>query len=255
MELNEEIKNTQIVVLAGGLAKRMSDSSLPKALQKVAGKALIDWCIEFFAKHGFKDFVLLVGFLHEAIENYVGDGSKYGVNVKYSIDPNLEKVGKGKALKHAIQSGKIDTKRRAIITYPDDMYFDENLPASFLQTHLEAKKEKNIIATTACVSGIKFPYGVALAYDGNIVDEFFEKPILQVPTTCGLYLIEPEVYDIINEKVDMYSKEVVEFEKVVLPEIVKMGRLNRFIMPSDVWIAINTQKELENADRILQHKK
>jgi len=74
MDLEKEIENTQVVVLAGGLAKRMDSPEMPKALQRVAGKALIDWCIEFYAKHGFKDFVLLVGSMHEAIENHVGDG-------------------------------------------------------------------------------------------------------------------------------------------------------------------------------------
>jgi len=255
MDLENEIKNTQIVVLAGGMAKRMDDSDLPKAMRKVAGKALIDWCIEFYSKHGFKDFVLLVGHLHEAIENHVGDGSKYGVDIKYSVDPQLEKIGKGKALKHAIQTGKIDLGKRAIITYPDDVFLVDDLPLSLLKTHLEMGEKKGIIATAVCVSGIEYPYGVALVHDDDIVDEFFEKPTLQVPSTIGLYLIEPEVYKVIDEKVDMGLEEAIEFEKVVLPEIVRIRKLGRMLIPAGSWIPVNTQKELENADRILQGKK
>jgi len=243
------------VVLAGGLAKRMDNPEMPKALQKLAGKALIDLCIEFYAKHGFKDFVLLVGHLHETIENHVGDGSKYGIEIKYSVDPNIEKVGKGKALKYAIQNGKIDMNRRAVITYPDDIFLIDDLPLSLLKTHLEMKKRKNVIATVVCVSGIEYPYGVALTHDGNIVDEFFEKPILQVPSTIGLYLIEPDVYRIIEENVDMNLNEAIEFEKVVLPEVVRIGKLGRMLIPAGSWIPVNTQKELENAERFLQSKK
>jgi NDP-sugar pyrophosphorylase family protein len=255
MDLENEIKNTQVVVLAGGMAKRMDNPEVPKALQRVAGKALIDWCIEFYAKHGFKNFVLLVGHLHEAIEEYVGDGSKYGVDIKYSVDPEIEKIGKGKALKHAIQTGKIDLNKRAIITYPDDIFLVDDLPLSLLRTHLEMRKKKGIIATVVCVSGIEYPYGVALTHDGDIVDEFFEKPILQVPSTIGLYLIEPEVCKVIEEKVDMGLDKTIEFEKVVLPEIARIKKLGRMLIPAGSWIPVNTQKELESAEKVLQNKK
>ncbi|MEM5879230.1 MAG: NDP-sugar synthase, partial [Candidatus Aenigmatarchaeota archaeon] len=94
MDLEKEIENTQVLILTGGSGKRMGNPESPKALMKVGGKALIDRCIEFYAKHGFKDFILLVGFMHEKIEEHVGDGSKYGVKVRYCLDPPIEKVGK-----------------------------------------------------------------------------------------------------------------------------------------------------------------
>jgi NDP-sugar pyrophosphorylase family protein len=256
MDLENEIKNTQVVIFAGGMAKRMGNSDLPKALQKVAGKTFLDWCIEFYAKHGFKDFVLLVGHLHEDIENYVTDGSKYGVDIKYSVDPeNMNKIGKGKAFKHAIETGKINLNKRAIITYPDDIFLDENLPIKLLKKHLEINSSKGAIATIVCVSGVEYPYGVVLAYEDDLVDEFLEKPILQMPTSTGLLIAEPEIYKIVEEAVDMDSEEAVEFEKVVLPKVVKSRKLSRLVIDSSMWIPVNTQKELESAERILQNKK
>jgi len=255
MDLKNEIENTQVVVFAGGAGKRMNDSSLPKALQKVAGKALIDWCIEFYARHGFKDFVLLVGYLHVDIESHIGDGSKHGVSVRYSIDPEGMNIGKGKAFKHAIQNGRIDLNKRAIIAYPDDIYLDENLPLELLEKHLDESGEKKAIATMVCVSSVKYPYGVALAYDGDFVEEFFEKPLLQVPTSVGLLVVEPEVYKVVEDVVEMNVEEAVEFEKVVLPRLVKTGRMKRMMIQNGRWIAVNTQKELEDAERALQEKK
>jgi len=255
MDLKNEIENTQVIIFAGGEGKRMSDSNLPKALQKVAGKTLIDWCIEFYAKHGLKKFIILVGYLHEDVENYVGDGSRYGVNVKYSVDPQgVEKIGKGKAFKHAIQTGKIDLNKRAIIAYPDDIFLDENLPTDLLKKHLEIKDSRSIIATIVCTSGIEYPYGVVLSYDGNVVDEFFEKPVMQIPTNTGLFVVEPEVYNMVEENVEMESEEAIEFERIVLPKVVKTGKLNRMLIPTGTWIPVNTQKELENAERILQER-
>lgn len=256
MEIESEIENTQIVILAGGAGKRMGNPDMPKALLKVGEKAMIDWCIESYARCGFKDFVLLVGHMHEDVENHVGDGSKYGVNVRYSVDPEgLKKVGKGKALKHAIQTGKIDLNKRSIIAYPDDIFLDENLPVFLLERHLEIKDSRNTVATIVCAAGTEYPYGVVLSYDGNVVDEFLEKPVLQVPTNTGLLAVEPEFYGMIEENVEMDAEDAIEFEKVVLPKIVKVGKLNRVLIPSGTWIPINTQKELENAEKVLQEKK
>jgi NDP-sugar pyrophosphorylase family protein len=250
----EEIENTQVIILAGGTGKRMGNPNLPKALQVVAGKTLIDRCIEFYAKCGFKDFVILLGFLHEDVEKHVGDGSKYGVKIRYCVDPEIGKVGKGKALKNAIQSGAIDLRKRAIVAFPDDLLIDEDLPLKLLKKHLELRS-KQVIATLACAEGIEYPYGVALAYDGEIVEEFFEKPIVRIPSAIGLYIIEPEVYEIIEKEVDMNSNEAVEFERVVLPKLAKEKKLGRFLVEVGKWLPINTQKELENAERILQKKK
>jgi NDP-sugar pyrophosphorylase family protein len=254
VSLEDEIKKTQVIILAGGTGKRMGNPNLPKALQVVAGKTLIDRCIEFYAKCGFKDFILLTGFLHEEIEKHVGDGSKYGVNIRYCVDPPIKKVGKGKALKNAIQQKAIDLNKKAIIAYPDDVFTDENLPLKLLKKHLELTK-KGVLATLACAEGIEYPYGVALAYDDEIVEEFFEKPIALLPSTIGLYIIEPYVYNIIEETVNMDDEKTVEFESVVLPYLAKNKKLGRFLVEVGKWIPINTQKELETAERILQEKK
>jgi len=254
VSLKDEIEKTQVIILAGGTGKRMGNPNLPKVLQVVTGKTLIDRCIEFYARHGFKDFVLLTGFLHEEIEKHVGDGSKYGVSIRYCVDPPIKKVGKGKALKNAIQQKAIDLDKRAIIAYPDDLFLDEDLPLKLLGKHLELRG-RNVLATLACIEGIEYPYGVALAYDGEIVEEFFEKPITLIPSTIGLYVIEPDVYTVIEEKVDMNDEKAVELESVVFPHLAKNKKLGRFLVKVGTWIPINTQKELETAERVLQEKK
>lgn len=253
MDLKEEVEKTQVIILAGGAGKRMGNPNLPKALLAVGRKTLIDRCIEFYARCGFRDFIILTGFLHEEIEKHVGDGSRYGVNVKYCVDPPMKKVGKGKALKNAIEKGVIDLNRRAIITYPDDLFIGEDIPLSLLKKHLELR-EKKVMATLACAEGVEYPYGVALAYDGELVEEFFEKPVVQIPSTIGLYVLEPEFFKVIEERVDMNAEMAVEFESVVLPHLAKQKRLGRFLIEAGRWIPINTQKELEIAEKILQDK-
>jgi mannose-1-phosphate guanylyltransferase len=251
--LEEEIEKTQVIILAGGTGKRMGNPNLPKALQVVAGKTFIDRCIEFYARW-FKDFILLTGFLHEKIEKHVGDGSKYGVSIRYCVDPPIKNVGKGKALKNAIQKGVINLNERSIIAYPDDLFLDEYLPLKALKHHV-GLTEKGVLATVVCAEGIEYPYGVALANDEDIVEEFFEKPIVLIPSAIGLSIIEPEVYRIIEKIVSLDDEKAVEFESVVLPYLAKERKLGRFLIEAGKWIAVNTQKDLELAEKILKEKK
>ena len=85
--IKEEIENTQVIIIACGRATRMGKIDKPKALLELNGKCLIDYTLEFLKNSGFKNFVFLLGYKHDEIEAYVGDGSKYGINTTYSVEP------------------------------------------------------------------------------------------------------------------------------------------------------------------------
>ena len=77
-----------IVILAGGLATRLRPftEKIPKALLEVAGRPFIEWQIIQFRGQGFADFVICAGYLGEQIEALLGDGTSYGVSIRYSYD-------------------------------------------------------------------------------------------------------------------------------------------------------------------------
>lgn len=78
----------QIVILCGGLATRLGDlaKDIPKSMIQIEDKPFLEYQIENLKKHQIKDIVLCVGHLFEQIEDYFGDGKKFGVNIKYSYD-------------------------------------------------------------------------------------------------------------------------------------------------------------------------
>jgi len=250
-ELRREVEETQVLVFAGGLGKRMGLINKPKPLLEVNGKPLIDICLNYFKSCGFKNFILLVGYKHELIEEYVGDGSKYGIKVKYSVDPPLPKVGRGKALKHAVETGIVDRKQRAVVTYPDDIFLDPMLPLKLLLHHLEGVKLRRIKATAVFASAIDYPYGVGEVDENNIVLSFKEKPVIKILTSTGLYAIEPEVFDLVVETVDMNAEKAVDLENLILPILAKKKQLYALIIPKDVWIPVNTIKDLEKASKVV----
>lgn len=91
-----------VAILAGGLATRLRPitETIPKALVEVAGELFICRQLKYLHQQGIEDVVLCVGYLGEMIEAVVGDGSRFGVSVRYSADgPTL--LGTGGALKLA----------------------------------------------------------------------------------------------------------------------------------------------------------
>lgn len=92
-----------VAILAGGLATRLRPitQKIPKALIEVAGKPFIAHQLEFLRKQGVTSVILCIGHHGEMIQDFVGDGSYWGLRVSYSLDgPVL--LGTGGALKRAI---------------------------------------------------------------------------------------------------------------------------------------------------------
>jgi NDP-sugar pyrophosphorylase family protein len=91
-----------VAILAGGLATRMRPLTdvIPKALLEVAGRPFIAHQLHFLATQGVSRVVLCLGYLGEQVQNFVGDGSRYGLNVSYCFDGDSLR-GTGGALKRA----------------------------------------------------------------------------------------------------------------------------------------------------------
>lgn len=92
-----------VAILAGGLATRLRPvtEKLPKALLPIAGRPFIHWQLELLARQGVTEVVLCAGHLGEQIQAAVGDGSGFGVTVRYSFDGDTP-LGTGGALKRAL---------------------------------------------------------------------------------------------------------------------------------------------------------
>lgn len=92
-----------IAILAGGLATRLRPITehIPKSLVEVAGEPFIAHQLRLLAAQGAHAVVLCCGHLGELIENFVGDGRVFGLDVRYSCDgPRL--LGTGGAIEQAL---------------------------------------------------------------------------------------------------------------------------------------------------------
>ncbi|MGP8056188.1 MAG: sugar phosphate nucleotidyltransferase [Nitrososphaerales archaeon] len=92
----------QAAILAGGLGTRLGrlTQTVPKPMIPVNGKPFLEHEIGLLKRSGITDFVLCIGHLGEQVEDYFGNGSKWGVRIRYSYDgPKL--MGPAGALKGA----------------------------------------------------------------------------------------------------------------------------------------------------------
>ena len=78
---------TQAVILAGGRGTRLRPltETRPKPMVEIHGKPFLEYQIEQLREQGFTKVLLLLGYLPEVVQNYFGDGSRWGIRVDYSL--------------------------------------------------------------------------------------------------------------------------------------------------------------------------
>lgn len=112
-----------IVVLCGGMATRLYPitKTIPKSLILINKNPFISYQLDLFYKQGIRNVILCVGKFGKMIEDYVGNGSSWGLNVKYSYENENNLLGTGGAIKNALDL----LPEIFIITY-GDCYLDTN---------------------------------------------------------------------------------------------------------------------------------
>lgn len=90
-------------ILCGGLATRLRPvtETIPKSLIPINGEPFITHQLHLLKSKGVTDVVLCVGYLGEMIREFVGNGTKFGINVSYSFD-GVPLLGTAGAIRKAL---------------------------------------------------------------------------------------------------------------------------------------------------------
>jgi len=221
------------LILCGGKGTRLRPLTyeIPKVLIPINGKPILEYNIKLMKKHGIKDIVLATGYLGKMIKEYFGNGSKFGVNIKYSEEETP--LGTGGALKLAK-----DSLKETFIMCNGDELKDIDLKEMF-----KAHKETNTLITIA-LTEVDDPSSFGTAkLEGNKILEFVEKPKKEeAPSNlinAGLYIIEPSVIDLIPEG-------EVSIERHIFPLVAEKGRLFGFPFKGQ-WFPTDNTERLEKA--------
>ncbi len=252
----EELKSQTVVVLpAGGRGLRIRNEAqsgdINKAMMKINGLSMIEKAIQDYSSAGIKRFVVLTGFLAEKVEDHLGDGSRWGVEIKYSCDPGGRKVGNAGAILNALNNGSLDDTSTSIVHNPDDVIVGMSRPYGdvFLEGQVKAKKN-GCVATFVVVPDTPFQYSGMIIEKGRVKD-VTKYPPIAIPAHTGITIFDPEVYSYFQRLVSLEVES--SFENIVCPVLAKENRLFAINIPSECWIPVNDLKGLEKVKTILSH--
>jgi NDP-sugar pyrophosphorylase family protein len=193
-------------ILAAGYGKRLEPltKAIPKPMVPVANKPIMQYNIELLRKYGIKDIAANIHYFPEQVENYFGDGSPFGVSLKYSYEEEL--LGTAGGVRRMSRHSKING---TFIVIASDILTDVNI--SRLLAFHKKKKSLATIALTPVEDVTQF--GVVMLDEKDKISGFHEKPSKEEAKSnlvnTGIYVFEPEILDMIPEgKVSDFGREI-----------------------------------------------
>ena len=189
----------KVVILAGGLGTRLSEytKTIPKPMIKVKGKPLIYHIMKTYAKYGFKDFYIALGYKGHVIKKFFN--KKF-----YDWNINLIETGQKTMTGGRLKRLKKYLKNeRFFMTYGDGIS-NINIK-NLLKFHL---KNKKLVTMTAVRPPARFG---ALKLRGKYVTYFKEKSRLDEGwINGGFFVIEPKFIDLIKNDNSFLERQPLE---------------------------------------------
>lgn len=235
--LDIKTQDNWVVIMAGGLGKRLAPltENCPKPMLMVGDKPILERIIESFVEQGFKNFFISVNYMHKLIQDYFGDGSRWGVNLQYLLES--KRLGTAGALSLLPERPSLP-----ILIMNGDLLTKVNF------NHLLDYHSENSCAATVCLCEYNFevPYGVVQVDDGN-VKGILEKPVTKYFINAGIYCLEPDCLDYVPR--DEY------FEMTTLCEKILEEKQALCSFPiREYWLDIGRHSDLEKANMDLKCK-
>ncbi len=222
----------KVVILAGGFGTRLSEytTKIPKPMVKINGKPILIYIMEHYAKYGFTEFYIALGYKGSVIK-------KYFKNHKYNWKINLIETGiktmTGGRLKRLKKYLKLET---FFLTYGDGV---SNINIKKLMNfHI---KNKKMVTLSAVRPPARFG---ALKLNGNLVRYFKEKSKMDEGwINGGFFVIDPDFFNYIKGDKTFLEKEPLE-------KITKKNQLAAY-KHSGFWQCMDTKRDKDKLEIIL----
>jgi mannose-1-phosphate guanylyltransferase len=230
----------QALILAGGEGTRLRPltSTVPKPVVPLVDRPFIRFMLDWLHSHGVDDVVMSCGHLASGVRNVLGDGSAFGLRLRYVEEPRP--LGTGGALKFA---EPLLSDRFLMLN--GDVLTDIDLTAQ-LEQH-----ERTGATATLALTPVEDPsaFGLVRTRKGGEVTEFVEKPAPdQIDTnniSAGAYVLERSVLDLLE------AEQPASIERDVFPRLVGDGLYG--YVSDGYWLDIGTpDRYLEGTFDILE---
>jgi NDP-sugar pyrophosphorylase family protein len=229
------------MILAAGMGTRlrpMTDNR-PKCLMPLAGRPLIEWTLRWLKEHNITECIINLHYLPEQVEEFVGDGSQFGIDVHYSFEPVL--LGTAGALK----------KVERFFDEPFYMIYGDNFSQWNLRELQGVFQRRHPLAVMSVhwrddvtQSGM-----IEMAADGRIM-KMIEKPKIDDVTShyvnAGFFYLDPGIFQFIPP--DLYC----DFSYDVFPSVLQAGHEMYAVKMDTTIIGIDTLEAYERANALAE---
>lgn len=221
----------QALILAGGKGTRLRPLTVytPKPIVPICNRPFLLYQVEMLRRAGITDITLSLSYQPHKIEQQLGNGSDYGVKIRYTVEP--QPMGTAGAYKYGEE-----LIREPTVVLNGDILTDLDLEAVI--------KEHNQHAATATIvlTPVENPsaYGLVETEPDGRVRRFLEKPKaeeISVNTiNAGTYVLDPRVLDMIP------AGENYSFEYNLFPDLLRRGEpfFAHIPRPDTYWLDIGT---------------
>ena len=231
--LHKARRDNPVFLMAGGFGTRLQPltHNCPKPLLKVGEKPILELILENFINAGFHRFFISTHFMPEMIRAHFGDGSRWGVSIRYIHED--EPLGTGGAL-GLLPHDEIDLP---LFVMNGDLLTNldfQNL-LTFHQDHDGA--------ATMCVREYEYrvPYGV-IQSEGHRILSMAEKPIHRFFINAGIYLLSPELVKSVAPRLRIDMPTLLE-QQIAAGKDVNMFPVHEY------WLDIGRMEDFQRAQQ------
>lgn len=219
------------IILSGGLGSRLRPFTevIPKPLLPIGEKAVMEIQIERLKAFGFNQIFLATNYKSGYIENFLGDGSRYGVDLQISKEEHpLGTAGPIKLLENKLQGDSFVVMNGDILSLLD-----------FSKLYEFAHNRASLLTVTVKKIITAYEFG-NIYFDEDRVTSIEEKPDFITYALAGIYVMKPEIIELIPKDeyfgMDKLIRKMLELDMII----------HKYEI-TDYWVDIGRVEDYEKA--------
>ena len=225
------------ILLVGGFGTRLLPltNKTPKPMLPIANLPVTEHQLLAAKAAGITKVVLATAYLADTFTPYFGDGSKWGIELKYALES--EPLGTGGAIRNAAELIFSEiSENEPVVVFNGDVLSRHDLAA---QIKLHQTSSAAVTLHLVNVEDAR-PYGCVPFDETGRVTDFLEKMENPITNTinAGCYVFSPQVIQAIE------LGKVISVEREVFPQLLKNGKVVQAFVDNSYWLDMGTPKAL-----------
>jgi CDP-L-myo-inositol myo-inositolphosphotransferase len=229
------VQSLKALILAAGDGTRIK-SVVPKILLPLCGVPLIQRTILTLKDAGITDIIIIVGFKEDVVKNYLGDGSKYGVNISYATNGEYERENGTSILK---AEKMVDEKFLLVM---GDHIFTSKVIKGILKV-----KGDLVIATDSNPKYIDVGEATKILTDADEIKDIGKDLTEFNAVDTGIFLCSKQIFPVITECVKDGKEEWSDSIK----KYIENHKAVPYDASASIWLDVDTKEDLKKAETLL----